>query len=110
MLPMGDAKGTALALMVEILCATLVGANHSYDATSFFDGEGSPPGTGQLILAIDPAAFGSGYLQRLTALVLAIEEQDGTRLPGDRRLASRKKAEAEGVKIPASLLTALAAI
>lgn len=110
MLPMGDAKGTALALMVEILCATLVGANHSYEATSFFDGEGSPPGTGQLILAIDPAAFGTGYLQRLTALVLAIEEQDGTRLPGDRRLANRKKAEAEGVRIPATLLAALAAI
>ncbi|MEH6725382.1 MAG: Ldh family oxidoreductase [Hyphomicrobiales bacterium] len=110
MLPMGDAKGTALALMVEILCATLVGANHSYEASSFFDGEGAPPGTGQLVLAINPAAFGRNYLARLTDLVLSVEEQDGTRLPGDRRLTNRKKAEHEGVTITASLMKALAAI
>lgn len=110
MLPMGDAKGTALALMVEILCATLVGANHSYEATSFFDGEGARPGTGQLILAINPGAFGTNYLDRLTELVLSIEEQDGTRLPGERRLANRKKAELEGVTITAGLMKALAAI
>lgn len=110
MLPMGDAKGTALALMVEILCATLVGANHSYEASSFFDGEGAPPGTGQLVLAINPAAFGTSYLERLTRLVLSIEEQDGTRLPGERRLANRRKAEIEGVTITAALMRALSAL
>ena len=30
MVPMGDAKGAALALMVEILSATLTGSNHAF--------------------------------------------------------------------------------
>ena len=47
MIPFGDAKGAALALMVEILSACLVGANLSAEATNFFDGEGPPPGVGQ---------------------------------------------------------------
>lgn len=110
MLPMGDAKGTALALMVEMLSATLIGANHSANAASFFDGAGAPPGTGQLVLAINPGVFGGSYASRLTELVLSIEEQDGTRLPGDRRLANRKKAASDGVVITAALQKAIADI
>jgi LDH2 family malate/lactate/ureidoglycolate dehydrogenase len=60
MIPLGDAKGTALALMVELLCAGLTGANYAWQATSFFDDKGDPPGTGQAIIAIDPDAFGPG--------------------------------------------------
>src|SRR5215218_7480945 len=51
MLPLGDAKGTALALMVELLAAGLTGSNFAADASSFLDAEGPPPATGQLILA-----------------------------------------------------------
>ena len=58
MVPMGDAKGVALALMVELLAAGLTGANFAADASSFLDADGPPPGTGQLIIAFDPAAFG----------------------------------------------------
>jgi (2R)-3-sulfolactate dehydrogenase (NADP+) len=36
MIPMGDAKGTALALMVELLAAGLVGAHFGHEASSFF--------------------------------------------------------------------------
>ena len=49
MVRIGDAKGTALALMVELLAAGLSGANFAYQATSFFDADGVPPGTGQFI-------------------------------------------------------------
>src|SRR5438874_3832998 len=58
MVPLGDAKGTALALMVELLAAGLTGAFYAYEASSFLDAEGPPPGTGQFIIAIDAAAFG----------------------------------------------------
>ena len=54
MVPLGDAKGTALALMVELLAAGLTGANYADEASSFLDAEGPPPGTGQFIIAIDP--------------------------------------------------------
>jgi (2R)-3-sulfolactate dehydrogenase (NADP+) len=60
MLPLGDAKGTALVLMVELLAAGLTGANFAADASSFLDDRGPPPGTGQLIVAFNPAAFGGG--------------------------------------------------
>ena len=60
MLPLGDAKGTALALMVELLAAGLTGANYAAEASSFLDAEGPPPGTGQLIIAFDPDAFAGG--------------------------------------------------
>src|ERR1051325_9220655 len=71
MLPLGDAKGTALVLMVELLAAGLTGANFAADASSFLDDRGPPPGTGQLIVAFDPAAFGGSgeHVARLIGLV-----------------------------------------
>ena len=40
MLPLGGAKGAALALMVEILSAALTGSNLASEASSFFSAEG----------------------------------------------------------------------
>jgi (2R)-3-sulfolactate dehydrogenase (NADP+) len=101
MVPLGDAKGAALALMVEVLAACLTGANLAFEASSFLDGEGPPPETGQLLLAIDPKAFGHArFGERMAALVTEIEQQPGARLPGARRLASRARAVREGILIP----------
>ena len=102
MLPMGDAKGTALALMVELLAAGLTGANFAAEASSFLDAEGPPPGTGQLIIAVDPAAFG-GSVERFGMLIASIESQPGARLPGTRRLAARRKAAREGLAVSDAL-------
>ena len=104
MVPLGDAKGTALALMVELLAAGLTGANYAAEASSFLDAEGSASGTGQLIIAIDPGAFGDGALARFAALAASIEQQPGARLPGTRRLAARRKAAADGLAIGDALL------
>jgi len=105
MLPAGDAKGSALALIVEILAATMTGANYSYEATSFFDAEGNPPGVGQFIIAINPnGALGSFFGDRLEELVREIEDQDGARLPGTRRLAARTECAEQGVFIADHLL------
>jgi len=109
MLPLGDAKGTALALMVELLSAGLSGANFAADASSFLDAEGPPPGTGQLLIAFDPHAFG-GTPDHFAALAAAIEAQPGARLPGIRRLAAREKAGREGVTVSAALLAEIAAV
>jgi (2R)-3-sulfolactate dehydrogenase (NADP+) len=111
MLPFGDAKGTALALIVELLAAGLTGANFAAEASSFLDAKGGPPGTGQLILAFDPAGFGgSGTLDRIAALTAAIEAQPGARLPGTRRLALREKARAEGISLSDALLREIEAV
>src|SRR4051812_15768620 len=104
MIPLGDAKGVALALIVEVLAACLPGANLAFEASSFLDGEGPPPATGQLLLAIDPGAFGHArFGERIAALVDAIEQQPGARLPGGRRLASRARAAREGIVIPVEI-------
>jgi (2R)-3-sulfolactate dehydrogenase (NADP+) len=104
MLPMGDAKGTALALMVELLAAGLTGANFAAEASSYLDADGPPSGTGQLLIAFDPAAFGGDAVARFGVLAASIEAQKGARLPGMRRLAAREKAKAEGVTISDALM------
>jgi (2R)-3-sulfolactate dehydrogenase (NADP+) len=100
MIPLSDAKGAALAFMVEVLAACLPGANLAFEASSFLDGKGPPPATGQLLLAIDPQAFGhAGFGERMAALVGAIEEQSGARLPGTRRLTNRARSARDGIAI-----------
>ncbi|MDU0343342.1 Ldh family oxidoreductase [Bosea rubneri] len=100
MVPLGDAKGATLAMMVEILAAALVGTHFAFQASSFLDDKGGPPDTGQLILAIDPASMGGNWFaERMKLLAHAIEEQDGTRLPGMRRYGLRAKAKAEGIEV-----------
>jgi (2R)-3-sulfolactate dehydrogenase (NADP+) len=103
MVPLGEAKGTALALMVELLAAGLTGANYAAEASSFLDAKGPPPGTGQLIVAFDPGKFGGGA-GRFAALARSVEEQEGARLPGTRRLARRRTAERDGLEVSAALL------
>jgi len=110
MIPLGDAKGAALALMVEVLAACLPGANLAFEASSFLDAKGAPPATGQLLLVLDPSAFGhAGFGERMATLAHAIEGQPGARLPGSRRLANRARATREGINIPPDIEAAAAA-
>ena len=111
MLPMGDAKGAALVLMVEILAAALTGARFGFEASSFFTAEGEPPAVGQFLVAIDPGVFsGDAFSERLETLVGAILRQQGTRLPGVRRLALRAAAKRDGLVVPAPLYDELKAL
>ena len=94
MLPIGDAKGSALALMVEILAAGLTGSNFGFEASSFLNAEGDSPGVGQLIIAIDPTFFaGDQFSERTETMVTSILEQPSTRLPGNKRLEKRNLRE-----------------
>ncbi len=106
LVPAGGAKGAALALMVETLAVALTGANFAFEASSFLDASGPPPGAGQLLIAIDPGAFGGAdmFARRISTLAEAIEDDDGARLPGSRRLALRTHARASGVSVDAKLL------
>ncbi len=111
MIPMGDAKGAALAMMVEILAASLIGANHAFEASSFFTADGPPPGVGQFLLAIDPKPLSGGtFADRLEVLIGAVEGQEGTRLPGSRRLTNRAAAARDGIEIPAAILAEISAL
>jgi len=105
MAPAGDAKGTALALMVELLCAGLTGANYAHDVpSSFFDDKGPPPGVGQMLIAIDPGCFGCDATTRFAAMATLIEETEGARLPGRRRQALAREILATGIAVDDALL------
>jgi (2R)-3-sulfolactate dehydrogenase (NADP+) len=110
--PIGGAKGAALAIVVELLAVALTGAHFGFEASSFFDAEGPPPGVGQLLLAVDPGAFAGReiFLDRIAGLARMIEADVGARLPGSRRLALRAKAQREGVKVDAELVAAVRAL
>lgn len=109
--PIGGAKGAALALMVEVLAAALVGANLSSEATSFFDGEGDPPGVGQLLIVIDPGAFGGpAVAEKIGRLIDAINAEEGVRVPGSNKHARRAAAESSGILLSRSMLATLRAM
>lgn len=101
MLPIGDAKGAALALMVEILAAPLTGSAFSYEAGSFFTADGVRPRVGQTLIAIRPNSDGTGFSDRLEELLTSITALDGARLPGTRRLAAIAASKADGLNVSA---------
>jgi delta1-piperideine-2-carboxylate reductase len=104
LLPFGGYKGASLAMMVELLAASLVGEQLSFEAAAQDNGDGGPPRGGEFILAIDPA----GGLASAEGLFGKILEQEGTRLPGDGRRAKRQSVANNGVQIPANLYEKIA--
>lgn len=110
MIPLGDAKGTALALMVELMCAGLTGANYAYEQTSLFDDQGDPPGCGQAIIAIDPSIFGGQATARFAEMADAIAGTEGARVPGHRRIALRERLTREGIPTERALVEEIEAI
>jgi len=104
MLPIGDAKGAALVLMVELLAAALTGSNFGYEASSFFDAAGDSPGIGHTIIVFDPAMTSGGrFAERMDNIVAAIENTDGARLPGMTRLEQRRQVAQNGMDISSAL-------
>jgi (2R)-3-sulfolactate dehydrogenase (NADP+) len=110
--PLGGAKGFALGLIVEILAAGVTGGNWAIDSSSFVDDVGGPPDVGQVFIAIDPALGAPGatpFTSRLEAMFEALLNEEGVRLPGDRRHELREAAERDGVAVPDDLIAELEA-
>jgi len=108
MQPMGGAKGAALALMVEVLAAGLTGANLAAQAPDFFAAEGPSPGTGQLLIAIDPGALGG--TGQIAALADMFEGNGAARLPGRRRQARAAEVDRDGIRIDDAVMAQIRAV
>ncbi len=109
--PVGGAKGGALALMIEILAAGLSGSAFGWQASSMFDAQGGPPNIGQVLLALDPQRLSGGaFDERMATLLAAMESEPGVRLPGQRRLAARRRAAESGLDLPDALLNEIRAL
>src|ERR1044071_8646871 len=103
--PIGGAKGAMLALMFELICASLTGAAIGPEADSFFAEQGNKPRIGQAFIAIDPSALAGmdRYFERVEAVVTRMLADPEVRLPGARRFASEKKSM-DGIDVPDELI------
>jgi len=105
-------KGAMLALVVELLVTALIGANFGFEASSFFVDEGNRPHLGQTFIAIDPEALAgrANFLDRVEVLVREMLDDDGVRLPGARRVALLRAAQADGLEVGDALIKNLQSI
>lgn len=109
MVPMGGTKGAMLALTVELLCAALTGSALSFEADQFYQASGNQARLGQGFLVIDPGALAGRevFLERVEALVSAMLDEEGVRLPGARRIELHDELSRQGIAIPDELLLQL---
>ena len=72
LLPIGDYKGYGLALMVSLLAGSLNGAAAGKETIDFNAHHDLITNTGQVVIAVDPSAFGDVdlFLERVLQLVL----------------------------------------
>ncbi|GGY10998.1 lactate dehydrogenase [Litchfieldella qijiaojingensis] len=107
LLPFGAHKGAAISLMVEILCAALVGGNFSAEVDPSRHPGAVTANTGQSLLLIDPRK-GRGALPdfagRVSDIVGYVRDAGQQRLPGDRRLRHRAQSMKRGIPLGAEVL------
>lgn len=102
LLPIGEGKGFALAVLVEILAGVLAGQMLSPDLPLPWVSPAQAAKPGLLLWALEPRAFGAGYGSRVAQLIEALKAVGG-RIPGWRRAALREKALTEGVEVGQTL-------
>jgi len=115
LLPMGEYKGSGLALMIGLLGGVLNGAAFGRDVVDFNADDASETNTGHFMVAIDIARF-----LPLAAFTAEVDRHvrdlraskrlpgvDAIRLPGDRRSTCRAERLRDGVPIAAPLLAQL---
>ena len=107
MAPAAGHKGSALALLVDVMAGGVAASNFSHEASGFGGNEGGPPDVGQVVLAIDASVTDTAFLDRLEHEFSALAAQEGVRLPGGARLAARERTERHGVEIPDDLMAVL---
>ena len=90
LLPFGGYKGSAIAMMVELLAGALVGENFSYETAAKDNKDGGPPRGGEFILAISPEKIaGPDWEKHSDEFFKKMQSMDGVRLPGERRHKNR---------------------
>src|SRR5580698_5511990 len=115
LLPMGEYKGSGLALMLGLLGGVLNGAAFGRDVVDFNADDSSETNTGHFIIAADVARFVP--LKTFAAEVdrhvrdfrqsKRLPSVDDIRLPGDRRAQCREERLRDGVPIAPALLAQL---
>jgi len=107
-LAFGGYKGSAIALMIELMAGAMIGEVFSFEAKETAV-PGCPFNGGEFLMAIDPSkTAGANFLAHGEKLLGKIENMEGARLPGARRHANRKKGGP--VEVSDKILEAVAAL
>lgn len=105
LLPMAGHKGSAIALMVEILAAGVTGGRFAFEDADPEVAGFAGANRGQMIIAIDPVVMhGPGFTARIADLMAAYADGTSERVPGDGRLARRARVNRDGIELRADLL------
>ena len=110
LLTFGGYKGSAIATMIEILAAVLIGDLLSVESSEVDGGRLLAPRHGELLIAIDPAAFTANDLETHTRKLLDAISAQGARLPSQRRYAARAISQRDGIAISDENLVRLQAM
>jgi delta1-piperideine-2-carboxylate reductase len=90
LLPFGGYKGSAIALMVELLAAGAIGERFSFEAAEADNKDGGPPRGGEFMLAISPELLaGPDWAEHCEDFFSRFATIEGARLPGSRRHKNR---------------------
>ena len=91
LLTFGDYKGSAIAMMIELLAAGLVGDLFSFEAQKVDNNDGGPARGGEFIMALSPQLIaGDGWNEHAEKFFHQMTSLEGVRLPGQRRHKNRK--------------------
>ncbi len=91
LLTFGDYKGSAIAMMIELLAAGLVGDLFSFEAKEEDNNDGGPARGGEFIMALSPELIaGKNWNEHTEKFFEQMTSLDGVRLPGQRRHTNRQ--------------------
>ncbi len=90
LLPFGGYKGSAIAMMVELLAAGLTGEQFSFEAKENDNGDGGPPRGGEMVIGLSPELIaGDGWQAHVEGFITRLSSLEGVRIPGARRHQNR---------------------
>ncbi len=112
LLAFGGHKGSSIAMMVELLAGAMTGESFSFEAAARDNGDGGPPQGGEFMMAIDPSLVrgDDDWADHAEKFFDKIKEQDGTRLPGERRHRNRAASATQGVEVSQIVLDKVQAL
>jgi LDH2 family malate/lactate/ureidoglycolate dehydrogenase len=115
-LPFGGVKGSALAMLMDIMAGVLTGANFAGDVKSLYFDHSAPQDVGHLFFAIRPDLFmpADAFRARMDTLVQRVKDCpraegfDEILMPGEPESRTRARRLADGIPISADVRAALA--
>ncbi len=103
-LPFGRHKGSAIALMIEILAGALTGGHFSLEDDSPQSPGAASANGGQIVIAFDPkVTYGQHFCERLEPLLAGFVSNGSARIPGDGRFERSRKVTRDGVSVSPNL-------